>query len=341
MNLEQRSLRICGLPVTLAAADSPLRAALAATLACAPERPADAAEEGLILTARQAPDGTSPDLPSWLSARAGDMEEGEARLFSGPGGACAACLTRERLLTCARFDPETRRLDFLAQKRANEDGGLAPLSVSSVLTPVLREILAGRGRILLHGAGLVLPNGFGVLLLADSGGGKTTTALSLLRLGARLLADDLTALSRENGELRMRGFAEPLNLTPQTIAFFPELARARVLAPSRADGKRVLPADAAYADAYRHSPCRVDALCLLRLGGDAPGLEPLPASEAFGVLVRAHTFARGQSMRPESMAVCAAALEAIPALVLRTGPDPRVLGPWLIERLPAACGVPT
>lgn len=322
---------LAGTPLRLADAASPARDAVAAMLDCLPR--VDAAD-CLTLAVREAGPGDAlADLtPPWLAAAlAVSPDDGVARMIYGDDGDCAAIAAAPEVACCARISAEGRDLHLLARKNTASP---APLAVSSVITPVFRELFAHQGRALVHGAALMLPDGRAALLLADGGGGKTTTALALLRSGCKLLADDLAVLDAADGRPRIWGIAEALNLTPQTLQFFPEL-RNLPDGPVLPNGKRVLAADAIYPEAYRHEPCRLAALCRIRIGGDAPELRPMPLAEMFGHLVHAHTFAQGQRQHPAATAVCAAALEAAPCFMLQTGPDPLALGPWLLEALSA------
>ena len=321
---------LAGKPLRLAGAASPARDAVAAMLACLPR--ADAAADCLTLWVEEAGPGDSPDalLPPWLAAALADApEDGAVRVVYGEGGDCAALAALPGAASCARLAADG--LHYLARKKTPN---LTPLAVSSVLIPLFREIFARQGGALVHGAAVGLPNGRAALLLADSGGGKTTTALALLRSGCKLLADDLAVLDAAAGRPRLWGIAEPLNLTPETLRFFPELRHLPegLVLPN---GKRVLAADAIYPDAYRHEPGDLAALCLIRIGGDAPELRPMPLAEMFGHLVHAHTFAQGQRQHPAAAAACTAALEAAPCFMLHTGPDPLALGPWLVDALSA------
>ena len=323
---------LAGTPLRLEGAPGPALDAAAAMPACLPR--ADAAADCLTLAVQEAGpgDALADLLPPWLAAVLADAPaDGAARMAYGEGGDCAALAVAADVACCARLATEGRTLHFLARKNT---AGLAPLAVSSVITPIFRELFARQGRALLHGAALMLPDGRAALLLADSGGGKTTTALALLRSGCKLLADDLAVLDAADGRPRIWGIAEALNLTPQTLQFFPEL-RNLPDGPVLPNGKRALAADAIYPDAYRHEPGDLAALCRIRISGDAPELRPMPVAEMFGHLVHAHTFAQGQRQHPAATAVCAAALEAAPCFMLQTGPDPLALGPWLLEALSA------
>jgi len=66
-------------------------------------------------------------------------------------------------------------------------------------------------------------DGRGILIPGHSGQGKTTTCIALLRAGYRCLADDHPLLRREQDGLRLLAFPEKMDVTEQTVAFFPEL----------------------------------------------------------------------------------------------------------------------
>ncbi|NLZ17790.1 MAG: hypothetical protein GX087_08685 [Desulfobulbaceae bacterium] len=326
-------VNICGVPFLLQGEASPAHAAIAEMFRCLPRQNA---APGVTLCVRQLEQETSLNryLPAWLLAHVVNLPESdEVQLVYGDTGNCAALAANELTRYCAWMDAGTQHLHYLAQKRT---AGLTPLSVSSVLVPVLREFFAVQDKVLLHAAALQTPSGHGVLLLAESGGGKTTTALSLLRSGARLLADDLVTLQTVDNTTHMQGIAEALNLSAQTIAFFPELENAVRALPTQTvlpNGKRVLAADAVYGQAYTHEPCPLHAICVLQIDRDKPLLQPLSVQHAFGLLLHAHTFARGQRPSHAAMAVCSSALETLPAYTLFSGPNPQALGPWLMDAL--------
>ncbi|MDO5673546.1 MAG: hypothetical protein Q4G66_01315 [bacterium] len=335
---------ICGVAMRLAGDSSPARAAveemLACLQACDPSSTSGLSSLSsldtpvLTLSVHQlGPDAALDELvPGWLLAQIERLAASqEVALFYGSNGDCAALAGNNQALYCAWLSADARHISYLAQKRTQ---GLTPLSVSSVLVPILREFFAVQAKALVHAAGLQSPSGRGILLMAESGGGKTTSALSLVRAGARLLADDLVALIQKGDQVYMEGIPEALNLTPQTIAFFPELATTCSNLPEKSllpNGKRILRADAVYEKAYQYKPCRLHALCLIEVGGTAPALQPIGVQQAFGHLLHAHTFARGQKPSPGAIAALSAALDSVPAFILQTGPHPAGLGPWLIQ----------
>lgn len=87
------------------------------------------------------------------------------------------------------------------------------------------QLLAQRGLHVVHAAAMER-NGHGVLIPGMSGSGKSTCCVSLMRAGYRCLSDDKPFL-RENGAgVELLPFPEMIDVTDQSVAFFPELSRA-------------------------------------------------------------------------------------------------------------------
>jgi hypothetical protein len=206
------------------------------------------------------------------------------------------------------------------------------LSIQPVLNPLLRELWLDRKTLLLHGAGVRGRSGGSILLLADGGGGKTTTALSMVRRGYRLLGDDLVLVDTEAGEVSMAGIPEPLNITAETMRFFPELAPAaeRMGNMPRGTKTMVMPTDAYGADVLVDR-CGLRAAYRVKVTPRGPAAQPMDSRTAFGVLVRSHLFAEGQRVTEFAFDRISALLSACPFYELQTGPDPVALGDWLLE----------
>jgi hypothetical protein len=88
-------------------------------------------------------------------------------------------------------------------------------------TVPLAELLKQRGLYMAHMAGLAIGRK-GILIPGQSGAGKTTLTLALLRAGFGFLADDTVFLSTSNG-LKVLAFPDEIDITSQTANFFPEL----------------------------------------------------------------------------------------------------------------------
>lgn len=101
---------------------------------------------------------------------------------------------------------------------AADPDSIALLSQAFFTIP-LSELLKQFGLYMLHAAGLCL-HGKGILVAGQSGTGKTTLTLALLRGGFDFLADDTVFLTGMN---RIMAFPDECAITAQTAEFFPEL----------------------------------------------------------------------------------------------------------------------
>jgi len=86
----------------------------------------------------------------------------------------------------------------------------------------LSEMLRSRNLYLIHAAALAR-EGKGVLIPGFTGNGKTTLSIALLSGGFKFLSDDRPFLKRNKDGFQLLAFPEGLDVTGQTISFFPEL----------------------------------------------------------------------------------------------------------------------
>jgi dolichol-phosphate mannosyltransferase len=123
--------------------------------------------------------------------------------------------------------------EFMGSVTANFDVTMGPPAVvraapllalsrhvlyTNVVEPLLRFIIASRGRMLVH-AGCIVLEGQGVMLSARTDTGKTATILRLLRAsGGSFLSDDMTILS-PTGEANR--YAKPLTISAHTLRAVP------------------------------------------------------------------------------------------------------------------------
>ena len=91
-----------------------------------------------------------------------------------------------------------------------------------VLTILLIEILKRRGWYSLHAAGFG-ENGKVILIPGKSGAGKSTLSVALLRAKFDYLSDDMVFLARRAAGVVVGGLVEDIDVSDQTIHFFPEL----------------------------------------------------------------------------------------------------------------------
>ncbi|HUY07970.1 MAG TPA: hypothetical protein VMW80_00750 [Candidatus Dormibacteraeota bacterium] len=89
---------------------------------------------------------------------------------------------------------------------------------TNVVEPLLRFVIASRGRMLLH-AGCISLFGHGVLMSAKTDTGKTATILRLLRdCGGTFLSDDMTIISAEGVATR---YPKPMTISAHTLRAVP------------------------------------------------------------------------------------------------------------------------
>jgi len=91
-----------------------------------------------------------------------------------------------------------------------------------VLTVLLVEILKRRGWYSLHAAAFS-ENGKAILIPGTSGAGKSTLSVALLRANFDFLTDDMVFLRQGSDGVVARGLVEDVDVSDQTIRFFPEL----------------------------------------------------------------------------------------------------------------------
>lgn len=91
-----------------------------------------------------------------------------------------------------------------------------------LVTLPLIEMLKRRGYYNIHAAGVCI-EGQGILFPGNSGSGKSTLGLALLRGGCNFLGDDMQFLTADQAGWRALSFPDEIDITEQTITFFPEL----------------------------------------------------------------------------------------------------------------------
>jgi len=97
---------------------------------------------------------------------------------------------------------------------------------------VLHELLIHKGWMTLHASGLE-KNGCGLLVIAPSGGGKSTLALALLRAGFKLVGEDRVLLRLGKKGVEAWAFPTFIKVTPWTFAQFHAFLPPSCRPPSR------------------------------------------------------------------------------------------------------------
>jgi hypothetical protein len=152
------------------------------------------------------------------------LEQGRVFYELGSGEACYFQASDQLYLS---FRDGVRALSRLSQSCAcfsiiESDPVNLFMASHLMLTILLVEMLKRRGCYSLHAAGFS-QDGRAILIPGTSGAGKSTLAITLLRSGFGYLSDDMVFLRRNSGELHVLGFPEDVDVSDQTIDFFPEL----------------------------------------------------------------------------------------------------------------------
>ena len=120
-----------------------------------------------------------------------------------------------------RFDVhlEEDRIHGRLGRAAVSTYGVFEDMILCALAPLLRR----RGYYAIHAFAAAV-QGQALLILGDTGAGKTTTGVSLLARGAQLIANDTPLLRPEaDGDLHLYAYPGLLSAYPDSIARFPEL----------------------------------------------------------------------------------------------------------------------
>lgn len=192
---------------------------------------------------------------------------------------------------CLLFDYHQHGRLLIDQEKGILEGRLfapidlhpTPLASFFFLLP-LSELLSSRGLYTIHAAALER-NGRGVLIPADSGGGKTTCCVSLMRAGYRCLSDDKPFL-RDNGHgITLLAFPEKIDVTERTVAFFPELSAAPAGALSQGYRKKQFYPEAIYPGSTAESS-RPALILFPHISGESRSrIERLSKARAFEALL--------------------------------------------------------
>jgi hypothetical protein len=148
----------------------------------------------------------------------------------------------------------------------------------------LAELLKRRNMFTLHATALEY-HGRGLLIPGCSGCGKTTALLSLLQSGYRYLSDDHPILRDAGTRLELLAVPMKIDVTEQTIAFFPELREAVSGLLRQGVYKKSFYAEDLFADPLGRS-CEPVMIVFPHLTNMSHScLEPIPKSEALETLL--------------------------------------------------------
>ena len=166
-------------------------------------------------------------------------------------------------------------------------GWQADIAFVRTSVPVLLCLLLWlHGYYYIHGALLSLPDVGTVLLLGESGAGKSTTLLAMLQHGARWFTDDMAFVGPDgmNGS-GLYGLPRDFHLTETTLTAFPHV-QPLVLKEPRFRQKASVRVSASLPAAQREASSPV-TLVVLEPRGTSFSAQPLDQSDVFLVLLRA------------------------------------------------------
>ena len=143
--------------------------------------------------------------------------------------------------------------------------------------------LREHGRYHVHAAGVVAPDGRAWLLTGDSGCGKSTLTYALARRGWPVLGDDGVVLERASRGVIAHGWHEPLRVSIELAAWFPELQGSEAMV-NWEDTRHRVDVSATF---LRRAP--VAGVVVLERGA-RDVLSPLAPTAALTVLIRQSTF---------------------------------------------------
>lgn len=252
-------------------------------------------------------------------------------------------VSASRLLTCAldgsqlsahfprwgRLDVDlsagTIRGELLAE--ALDHYGAFDDMVIIALGPLLRR----RGFFALHAFAAAL-NDRAALLVGDIGAGKTTTGLSLLAAGWKLVSNDSPLLCQDAAGVSACAYPGLLAAYDDTLARFPALVRFMGAAGDSL-AKRAFPAHAAFADVWqRRARAQVLLFPTVTPGLEASRAEPLSPRDALLALVPNSIERWDKPFIAPHLAMLQALVQQAPAYRLLLAPDVPAL-PDLIATL--------
>jgi len=235
---------------------------------------------------------------------------------SGTTGAYAVCT------------PPFTEVDIYSQVLVHQ---ASPLLFNAVLIPVIRELLLHRGKALLHAGCVATSAGDGLIIIADSGGGKTTTTIALAREGFRVISDDLIALSKSEQGICVEGIRKPVNISRRTIDFFPELSYLGSTLRRSAEFKTPVDPIKLFGPKGMAQTSRASTILIPRVKRDGPSLEVMSIGDVLTLLLKSHTFAAGGPVAKESLDILWPLLEGARTFQLATGYKPQYLGRWMAK----------
>lgn len=195
------------------------------------------------------------------------------------------------------------------------------------LTVAAALLLGRQGRVLLHSGAVAAPDGRAWLLVGDSRSGKSSTCAALIRGGRDYLSDDVVVVREDRADgLVVEGWLRRFNLDDGFAEGTPSGRRAPV------DPARLGPGR------WRRS-APLGGLLLPRVrAGEPTVLEPVPAAEALGQVIRQSPWLLADAAAAPRLLVLMSRLARLPRRRLRLGADAYANPARLLDCLDPAFG---
>jgi hypothetical protein len=224
----------------------------------------------------------------------------------------------------ARSDAGRRRWDlYIPPVIRDADGVWTEDAIEDLLELVLTTAWRELGWIPLH-AGAVVRERRCALLVAPSGGGKSTATAAMLHRGWRALGDDKALVALDgDGRPQVRGLAGRVNLDPRTATWFPELGDLEALPRlSQWTAKRQVAIEDIWHDGVASPAAPTHLVQLRRVRERRPTrVEPLSASEVLAALLRQTVIPADRDTARGILTVLARTARSLRGVCLEIGED--------------------
>lgn len=194
----------------------------------------------------------------------------------------------------------------------------------SAVMLVVEAALAARDQHMVHAACLIEKrSGRAALFCVPSGGGKTTTALTLAHDGFSLMTDDASVLLAGAARPRVWGFPRPLKVHHRTAALLPWLGTLPDRWDENGEQGLALAGLADRLDISGREPVELGAI--FKLGPRSPGghsISPLPKSDMLFAIAHDNVAWRAAGMVPRAVRrfdVFARAVAQVPTFAISAG----------------------
>lgn len=202
----------------------------------------------------------------------------------------------------------------------------------------LEAALRASGQVPIHAAGLTLPAGGMILIIGQSGAGKTTASLALCAAGFGLCSDDLVMVRAAEDGVTAWGLPRQLKVHRRTAQMLP-WSEPLLIGEWDAEHEKRLPLDklATRAKVQPPTPQDVQGIYLLdRSTGPLSSVAPVSGAQLLGIAAADHVRTTNAGVPPEQaerLSALARIVRRVPTYRLTAGSDPKMLGAAILAHL--------